>query len=119
MYAASASDGLTVTNAKDSQGLLPLVAGGVRVRTFIPGSTVFGLQVTGEFSDDTRNDPTADVQLHGCAPVAACGHHLRFYPLRTAAGVIPNAYLVAVDVGGQNNDFNDNVYVVTNMTPGT
>ena len=77
---------------------------------------VFGLNVDGfEYSDSTLNDQTVD-RNHGC--VNLCGQHLRFWPLTGASGaVVPNAYVMVVDYGGYNDDYQDEVYVVRNVKP--
>ena len=45
---------------------------------------------------------------------------MRFFPVRTAAGVVvPNTYVVVMDYpsNDQNFDFNDNVYLISNIRP--
>ena len=52
-------------------------------------------------------------------------HGLRFWPIRNPNGQLaPNAYMVAQDFvgccfGGETNDYNDNVYLITNIAPFT
>ena len=53
-------------------------------------------------------------------PLVVCGHHVRFWPLKDRSGnVVPNAYLLAMDYSGNtiNYDYNDNLYLVTNVKP--
>src|SRR5262249_50583970 len=46
------------------------------------------------------------------------GHHVRFWVARDAAGnIIPNAYFMAMDYSGINYDYQDNVYLITNIKP--
>jgi hypothetical protein len=86
--------------------------------TFAPGTTVFELQVNNsDYSDDILNPTSNDIR-HGCT--GACGHHVRFYPVKDATGtVVPGLYLMAVDTLGANLDFNDEVYLISNVTPAT
>ncbi len=77
--------------------------------SFSPSGT-FGFRVDTEYSDDAKN------------PIkTAGGHHFRFYPLRDSQGnLVANTYLMTMDysnLGGENFDFQDNVYIVTNITP--
>jgi hypothetical protein len=40
------------------------------------------------------------------------------YPVKNSAGqVIPNLYLLLVDSEGTNLDFQDTIYLITNITP--
>jgi Fibronectin type III domain len=84
--------------------------------SFLPGSTVFELQVAQEdYSDDALNDATSD-NRHGC--VGACGHHVRFYPVKNGSGdVVPGLYLMAVDSNGGNFDYQDEDYLISNVMP--
>ena len=49
------------------------------------------------------------------------GHHFRFYPLLDANGnTVANTYIVAQDYAiaqSENSDFQDNVFLLTNVTP--
>lgn len=80
------------------------------VNFFQPTGT-FGITIDGEFSDDTLNavgddDTTTDP------------HRVRVYPAKTSTGtVIANTYLVIMDYEGINYDYNDNVYIVSNLVP--
>ena len=115
---ASTSTLAVVTHAaSDAQTLLPRISGSTTAPaqgTFSPTGS-FGLKVDTEWSDPTRNDQTAD-RANGCP--GPCGHHVRFWPVKDRAGVIiPHTWLVAMDYSGINYDYNDNVYLVTNMEP--
>lgn len=97
--------------SNNAQALLPLGSRG----SFMPGGP-FGLNVDGfEWSDATLNNQQAD-RDHGC--VNLCGQHLRFWPLTDEAGtVVPNAYVMVVDYGGVNDDYQDEIYVLQNLRP--
>lgn len=106
----------------DGQSLLPRKGdangepAGPAIATFTPGST-FGFNVDGEWSDPTLNNQSED-QNNGCS--GACGHHVRFWPARDRQGaLIPNTYIMAGDYNGINYDYNDNVYLISNVTPET
>jgi len=80
--------------------------------SFSPGGTVFGFKVQNEFSDDKLNK----IRTGG-------GHHVRFYPLRDHNGnILANTFLMTMDYSQtsagsvQNYDFQDNVYIITNIT---
>ncbi|MDX6681108.1 MAG: large repetitive protein, partial [Solirubrobacteraceae bacterium] len=78
-----------------------------------PGS--FGLKIDTEWSDETKNATGPDVG-NGC--VMPCGHHVRFWPARDGVGVrIPDSWIVSMDYSGVNYDYNDNVYLMSNMKP--
>nr|WP_165795416.1 malectin domain-containing carbohydrate-binding protein [Deinococcus koreensis] len=83
---------------------------------FTPTAATFGFRIdNSEWSDDTRNSQTAD-RRNGC--VDPCGHHLRFYKAKNPAGqVMPNTYLLIMDYSGINYDYNDNVYLISNVQP--
>jgi fibronectin type 3 domain-containing protein len=71
----------------------------------------FGFDVDGIFSDDTLNKGTPGV-----------GHHFRFFPIIDASGnVVPNTYIMTMDYTAtpENFDFQDNVYIVSNIRPVT
>ncbi|MDX6424271.1 MAG: hypothetical protein QOI67_1742, partial [Gaiellaceae bacterium] len=103
--------------ASDAQTLLPRLSGSTTAPaqgTFSP-TVPFGLKIDTEWSDPTRNDQTAD-RANGCP--GPCGHHVRVWPVKDRAGVvIPDTWLVAMDYSGINYDYNDNVYLITNMEP--
>ena len=79
--------------------------------SFTPNAT-FGWLIDNNNSDDTKNTSGA-----------GAGHHVRFYPVRDRSGnLVPNTWLMAVDyvaVNYENFDFQDNVYLVSNMRPAT
>ncbi len=100
--------------ATDAQTLYPRQSGNLSAQAggmFTPsGVTTFGFRIDAEWSDDTKN-----VQEK---PGGGYGHHIRFYPLKDANGVVvPNTYLLVIDYGGINYDYNDNIYVISNIMP--
>ena len=110
-----------VTASKDvwAQSVLPAAAtgSGPASGSFLPPLARFGLKVDTEYSDDTLNDATAD-HANGC--VGACGHHMRFFPVKDALGrTVTGDYFVVVDLSGagQNDDYNDAAYLITNVQP--
>jgi hypothetical protein len=84
--------------------------------SFTPNATAFGFVVDNvEWSDPALNDQTAD-RSNGCP--GPCGHHVRFWPVKDRAGlVVANTYLMLMDYSGINYDYNDNVYLISNIKP--
>jgi regulation of enolase protein 1 (concanavalin A-like superfamily) len=107
----------TVTG--EGQSVLPYANGGSTSvpasGSFTPSGT-FGWYLDGERSDDSLN--TTDINSFGRS-----GHAVRFYPVRDAAGnLVPNTWLVVMDYQNtqfDNFDYQDNMYVVSNMRPVT
>ena len=101
------------------QSVLPAGTTGERLAqgVFSPAADqAFGIKVANEWSDPARNDGAKDV-ANGCT-AAVCGHHVRFFPVKDAAGVaVPGSYVVTMDYSGINYDFQDNVYLVENVRP--
>ena len=101
----------------ESQSVLPTVNGSTTTPAFATFSTTatFGWNLDGENSLDSAN--TTDISL------GRSGHAVRFYPARDGAGnLIPNTWLVVMDYQGstfENSDFQDNIYLVSNMRPAT
>jgi fibronectin type 3 domain-containing protein/regulation of enolase protein 1 (concanavalin A-like superfamily) len=101
---------LFTTAATDGQTLLPYETGttNLSVASFSTNSA-FGFKIDYDYSDDAKNTGTF-----------GGGHHVRFYPVRTSNGtLVPNTYLMAMDysVSPENYDFQDNLYLVTNIRP--
>ncbi len=107
-------------NPADGQTVLPRRAGSsvaLARGSFEPGAgTVFGFRVaSNEWSDSFRNATDNDDCSSG---PGTCGQHIRFWPAKERDGsTIPNTYLMGMDYAGINYDFNDNVYLVSNVTP--
>ncbi len=114
---SSSTTTLFTADGDEGQSFLPhtnVAAVGTVGTTFAAGTfsptTAFGFKVDGEWSDDTKN-----VQEH---PGGGWGHHVRFWVARDANGnIIPNTYFMAMDYSGINYDYNDNVYLVSNIKP--
>lgn len=108
-----ALDGQAILPRKDVNGQ----PGGPAFGSFSP-TTAFGFRISsnpGEWSDDTLNDHSADIANGGVGPV---GHHVRFFPVRDRDGSYrSNTYLMVNDFAGINYDYQDNVYLVTNIKP--
>lgn len=104
------------SNALDGQTLLPrrgtiTLVGRV---TFTPANT-FGFQVDNEWSDYQKNFQQNDVAA-GCP--TPCGHHMKFWPARDLAGLLmPDTWLMTMDYNGGNGDYQDNVFVISNLKP--
>ena len=102
----------------DAQTLLPRLNGSETqpaLGTFAPSSATFGFKIDPEWSDPTNNDASPDDCSAG---PETCGHHVRFWPVRDQAGAyVPGTFLMVMDYSGINYDFNDNVYLVTNVEP--
>ena len=100
---------LYTTATDDGQTLFPLLANGAAATGTFSTTSAFGFKVDAESSDDSQNT----LKTGG-------GHHFRFYPLIDANGnLIPNDYIMAMDYSNspQNFDFQDNLYIVSNIRP--
>lgn len=104
VFAHTAADGQTLF-PRDFSDTSKLAAG-----TFTPGG-VFGLKVDNETSDHTIN------RIPEGKPNDQ-GHHFRFYPAFDERGRrLTDAWLVTMDYRGINYDYQDNIYLITNMAP--
>jgi glucose/arabinose dehydrogenase len=102
IFTALGSDGQTFFPRTSTSGTL---AQG----NFNPTS-VFGFKIDTESSDDTKNKQ----EKTG----GGYGHHVRFYPVRDREGdYVPNQWLALVDYNSINFDFQDNVYLISNIRP--
>ena len=118
---STATSAVVKMDGQDAQTFLPRKNGSTAPASssFTPSSTVFGFKVDSEWSDWRKNDGQKDLG-NGCAGTIPqdCGHHVRFWPVKDRSGtVIPNTYLMAMDYSGINYDFNDNVYLISNIAP--
>jgi hypothetical protein len=100
----------------DAQSFLPRSSSwGKGSATFQPSGT-FGFKLNLEFSDPKLNNSTPD-RAAGCT-ATQCGQHVRVFAVRGADGVlVPGNYILVEDTGGINYDYQDNVYLVENITP--
>jgi hypothetical protein len=95
----------------DTQTLYPRVKGltGFAEADFTPSGT-FGFRVDNEWSDDTKNPQEK--------PGGGYGHHMRFFTVRDSRGFfVPNTWIMTMDYNGINYDFEDNIYLISNMRP--
>lgn len=101
------------------QSLLPAGTSGTSLAQGVlspAADRAFGVKIANEWSDPARNDGAKDV-ANGCT-AAVCGHHVRFFPVKDAAGVVvPGSWVVVMDYSGINYDFQDNVYLMENVRP--
>lgn len=114
---SSATNLLISTGATNAQTLLPRREGSTTLaaKGSFTSDGIFGFKSDDEWSDPTRNDHSADVSK-GCQQ--PCGHHMRFWPAKDRSGVtIPGTYVIGIDIKGINYDYQDNVYLVSNVTP--
>jgi hypothetical protein len=82
--------------------------------SFTPGG-VFGLRVSGEWSEPQKNNVAKDMQ-NGCP--GPCGHHVRFWQLKDRSGkAIAGSFIVAMDSSSVNYDYQDDVYLMSNAAP--
>jgi fibronectin type 3 domain-containing protein/regulation of enolase protein 1 (concanavalin A-like superfamily) len=86
-------------------------AGAEQTYALFSPTTPFGLKVDSEWSDPAKNPRPANNPDDQ-------GHHMRFWVARDRNGVIiPNTFLMSMDYSGINYDYNDNVYLITNIKP--
>jgi hypothetical protein len=112
----STTTNIFTTLAVDSQTLYPRITGSSGAPAMgsftIPGTQAFGFRIDNEWSDDTKNPQEQ--------PGGGWGHHVRFYPARDHSGArIPDAYFMVMDYNGVNYDYNDNLFLITNVRPET
>jgi fibronectin type 3 domain-containing protein/glucose/arabinose dehydrogenase len=110
---------LFVHDGEDGQSVLPNLDG---VKSLAMGSfkpytasnnplAAFQFKIDMEWSDDTMNNRVASNPND-------TGRHVRFWPAREPDGkLIPNTWIMGMDYLGINYDYQDNLYVVTNMRP--
>src|SRR5688572_19788309 len=109
-----------VHEAVDGQSILPRVSGGegLAIGTFNgPSATAtnpekaFQFRIDNTWSNDEQNTPVTDRPTDE-------GHHVRFFPARDRDGqIIPDTWLMVMDYLGINYDYQDNVYLISNMRP--
>nr|WP_244977345.1 NPCBM/NEW2 domain-containing protein [Deinococcus humi] len=101
----------------DAQSVLPRKDGSeeLAAATFTPSAQTFGFRVDSESSDPVLNNQTKD-RNNGC--VDPCGQHVRFFKAKDQSGqIMPDTYLLIMDYSGINYDYNDNIYLVSNLKP--
>ncbi len=114
---ASTATSLVFAGLKnDSQSALPRNSVWARGTTTFSRTGPFGLVLDAEFSDAALNNQTVD-RSAGCT-AKLCGQHVRVFRVRNAGGaLISGSYILIQDIGGINYDYQDNVYLLTNVTP--
>jgi hypothetical protein len=105
-------------DATKSVGMRQLAAyhtrGGKANGSFTPGG-VFGLRVSGEWSEPQKNNVAKDMQ-NGCP--GPCGHHVRFWQVKDRSGkAVAGSFIVAMDSSSVNYDYQDDVYLMSNAAP--
>lgn len=96
-----------------AQSLLPLKSGSTQYAagTFNTNNR-FGFKIDSEWSDPTLNRQSQD------SSPGPNGHHVRFWQVRNQSGqLVANTYLMVMDYSGINYDYNDNVYLISNVKP--
>lgn len=114
---SSLSHGIVSHEAQDAQSVLPRKnnSDDPAYAVFTPSADTFGFKVGGEWSDPLKNSVGNDDCSAGRD---TCGHHVRFWPIMDRDGnVIPGQYLMIMDFSGINYDYNDNMYLFTNLRP--
>jgi hypothetical protein len=114
---STASTSTVITALRvDAQSVLP------RTSTYAPGRAsftptgTFGFKLDAEYTDPKLNNASGD-RSAGCT-ATQCGQHVRVFKVRDSAGnVVPGRYLFCMDIGGINFDYQDSVYLVTNLKP--
>lgn len=108
-------------NQVDGQSFFPRIDGSTTNSAqagFSPNTSSFGFKVDARFSDDALNP--LDIDADGNS-IPGTGHAFRFYPLKDRNGnLVPNTWIVAQDYTGlsySNYDYQDNIYVVSNIMP--
>lgn len=102
---------ITISEDREAQTMLPRQdnQSTLALGRFNP-TTAFGFKVDSEWSDPALNRRDQGNQDEG--------HHMRFYPVRDAQGnVVPNLWFMGMDFLSINYDFNDNVYLISNIRP--
>ena len=113
---SSQTNTIFVHEDQDGQSLLPRLnnSDAPAAGTFNSSGT-FGFKIDPEWSDPNRNNQQVDLNNGSPGPA---GHHVRFWPARDTEGEsIDDTYLMVMDYSGINYDYNDNVYLVSNVTP--
>ncbi|WP_147264145.1 OmpL47-type beta-barrel domain-containing protein [Desertihabitans brevis] len=107
-------------NGAWAQTLRPRIQGSgtnPALASFTPGPATWSWRIDPESSDWTLNDTSPDSCGSGNAG-CQLGHHIRIWPVEDREGqAVPGQYFVTMDYSGINYDYNDNVYLVTNVAP--
>jgi hypothetical protein len=94
----------------EAQTVLPTNASGQLLQASFTPTGTFGFRDDNLYSNDAINTANGDT--------VDDGHRFRFYPLIDSNGnAVANSWIVAVHEGTSLADYQDGVYVVTNMEP--
>ena len=107
---------LFIAGDRDAQSFLPRQQSSdvPAFVSFTPVTERFAMSVDGSVYSVPALNPA--FYYPNCPSV--CGHQFRVWPLKDANGVgIPHSYLMVMDYTGGNNDYNDNIQVLTNVEP--
>lgn len=102
----------------DAQTLLPDKNNSTQLAqgTFNSNGT-FGFRIADEWSDPLKNNQLVDKNNGSPGP---SGHHVRFWQAEDRQGnAIANTWIMGMDYSGINYDYNDNVYLISNVKPET
>ena len=105
-----------VHEEQDGQSLLPRKnnSSAPAQGTFNSNGT-FGFKIDPEWSDPNKNRQQVDFDNGSPGPA---GHHVRFWPVSDRSGdVVEDTYIMVMDYSGINYDYNDNVYLISNIEP--
>jgi hypothetical protein len=92
---------------------------GDEAQTLLPPGGVGQISPNGDFGFVIDKQEYSDNALNAKPNPTDQGHHMRFWPAIDANGkVIPNTYIMAMDYAGINYDYNDNVFIISNIKPG-
>ena len=109
---SSSSTKLFETATDDGQTLLPYAINTTTPAAASFSSTgIFGFECDSIYTDDAKNSGSP-----------GAGHHFRFFPVYNAAGaLVPNTYIMAMDYTAtpENFDFQDNIWLISNIRPAT
>ncbi len=94
----------------DAQELLSFPVGAT---TFSPGTDAFGLAASSPFGANKPVYTQDSLNVWDSDPGSP--HNIRAYPLRQGGGVVPNAYLFAVEGFASGDDFQDLVFIARNV----
>jgi uncharacterized repeat protein (TIGR01451 family) len=114
---ANAKNALFSVDQGSAQTLNPALTaldGGTGL-SFDPGTTEFGFYSVWTFFGDREIFSEEDLTTYaGKLP-----YQVRVYPLRDGAGLVPNAYVIATEETNSGFDFQDVVFIVRNVNPGS
>jgi len=114
---SSTTTSLFTADGEEGQSFLPhtnVAAIGQVGTSYAQGSFsssgAFGFKIDNEWSDDAKNVQDKSGGNYG--------HHVRFWVAKDRDGkIIPNTFIMSMDYSGINYDYQDNVYLVTNIKP--